>query len=131
MLTPAKQAALQAIRSSWKIPHVCAMFSAEMDRTFLQNPANDDFFEEATLALLQRLAELTEDRREWVRVRLRERWGARIHHRRDGLHEAGRLKVGGSRAVKNENLRLDVEEFVREVEEGGFAVCGGFRGTDV
>ncbi|KAF1925082.1 uncharacterized protein M421DRAFT_8168 [Didymella exigua CBS 183.55] len=119
VLTQAKQDALEAIRASWKIAHVSDMLSKEARKIFKQEPPNDDFFEEPTLALLQELAKRTENRKGQVRIKLEHRWSARAHHRADGPHNAGEIRVGRVDAVKNKHLRADIEEFICEFKPRG------------
>jgi hypothetical protein len=113
-LSQAKQNALQAIRSSWKITNISEMLSNGANTSFKQKPPNDDFFNEETLVLFQQLAKLTEHKKKEVKTKLEVRWSARAHHRADGPHKAGDIKVGGTNKIKNENLHADLEEFIRD-----------------
>ncbi|KAJ4371899.1 hypothetical protein N0V86_008453 [Didymella sp. IMI 355093] len=115
-LSQAKQNALRAIRASWKIANVSEMLSDRAITSFQQRPPNDDFFNQETLVLFQKLAELTEHKKKEVKTKLEVRWSARAHHRADGPHKAGDIKVGGTNKTKNENLRADLEEFIRDFE---------------
>ncbi|KAF3037115.1 hypothetical protein E8E12_007006 [Didymella heteroderae] len=118
-LSRAKQNALRAIRESWNIRHVSEMLSPEAIKNFKQKPPNDNFFEEETLALLQRLGELTKDQKTEVKTKLETRWSARNHHREDGPHNAGAITVGKTPAIKNQHLRADIEEFIRDFTSNG------------
>lgn len=106
-MTPARQATLEAIRSSWSIAHIADVFTTEEARKKLhQDPPNDDFFEEATLNLFQTLAKMTEGRKEEVQAELKRVWSARCHGRLN-------LKAGDGNAGKNQNLREDLQKCIK------------------
>ncbi|KAF1351483.1 hypothetical protein EJ07DRAFT_159410 [Lizonia empirigonia] len=111
-MTPAKTAALRAIKVSWAIKHIADMFlTDEAKKKMQQHPVpNDDFFEEATLALFRQLAEKTKDKKEEVQAKLKTRWSARLHARKDGGTEA--LRGGGDATEMNAYLRVDLREFI-------------------
>lgn len=113
-MNPAKTAALGAIKASWAIKHIADMFlTDEAKKKLQQHPVpNDDFFEEATLALFRRLAEKTKDKKEEVQSKLKTRWSARLHARKDGGTEA--LRGGGDATEMNAYLRMDLREFMAQ-----------------
>ena len=126
-ITTARRNAIEAIKSSWNIQNVGDIFSAcgKKEREILHQvpgETNDDFFEDATLLLLQQLASITSDIPDVVRQRLKSRWRARTKGDANCKYGQNELNRGIGDDGKNPNLRVDVQEFIDEVRAGTFAV---------
>jgi hypothetical protein len=125
-LTTNRRNAIEAIKSSWNLQNVGDIFSecGERERRVLyQVPGetNDDFFEDATLLMMQQLAVITGDKVDVVRQRLKSRWRARTRGDADGKYEPIGLTAGSGDDGKNVSLRTDLQEFITEATAGTFA----------
>lgn len=113
-LSPAKKAAVSIIKANWSIENIAEMFTHdEHKKTLMQMPkANDSFFEESTLALIQRLSELTKGKQEDVQADLRKRWIMRCkgNSRDKGI----KRRAGSDNMKKNRNLRNDMRTFIKK-----------------
>jgi len=78
-LTTDRQNMIVAIKSSWNLEEIGQIFSecGKREKELLyqeDGKTNDDYFEDATLSLMQQLASMTSDRADLVRQRLKSRW---------------------------------------------------------